>query len=69
MSEANGTTPDQATPATAAEDCVNCATSGEKALAILAGLFGILIVLMAVDMFSGGRISGVVKPLSEKVSA
>jgi hypothetical protein len=32
-------------------------TGGEKALAVVAGLFGLFIIGMAVDMFTGGRLS------------
>lgn len=53
----NGTAP--APPA--AEPCEDCATNGEKIMAILAGLFGLLVIAMAFDMFSGGKLSGMVK--------
>lgn len=45
----------------AAEPCEDCATSGEKILAILAGAFAVLILVMAVDMFTGGKVTGMVK--------
>jgi len=56
----NGTAP--ATPA-AADDapCEDCATSGEKILALLAGLLGVFVLVMAADMFTGGKISGRMK--------
>ena len=41
--------------------CADCATSGEKILAVLAGLFAVFILVMAVDMFTGGKVSGVVR--------
>lgn len=55
----NGTAP--ATPADGEAPCVDCATNGERALAILAGAFAVLLLAMAYDMFSGGRLSGYVK--------
>jgi hypothetical protein len=48
-------------PAPAAEPCEDCATSGEKALAVVAALFGIFILVMAIDMFTGGKIGGLVR--------
>jgi hypothetical protein len=55
----NGTAP-QGQPAgqePAAAPCEDCATSGERALAVVAGLFGLFIVGLAIDMFTGGRLS------------
>jgi hypothetical protein len=47
-----------AAPAPAAEvPCEDCATGGERALAVVAGLFGLFIVGLAVDMFTGGGLS------------
>lgn len=66
MSESNGTTP--ATTAPATDDCVNCATRGEKALAVFALLFAIFLGVMAADMFTGGRVSGVVMREREKAA-
>lgn len=40
--------------------CEDCVTSGEKALAVVAALFGAFIIVMALDMFLGGRIGGYV---------
>jgi hypothetical protein len=53
----NGTAPatDDAKP------CEDCVTGGEKALAVLAALFGVFIIVMAFDMFSGGKVTGFVK--------
>jgi hypothetical protein len=51
----NGTAP--AAPGPAAAPCEDCATSGERALAVVAGLFGLFIVGLAIDMFTGGRLS------------
>ena len=49
-------------PAPASEaPCDDCATSGERALAVFAFLFGAFIIGIAIDMFTGGRISGMVK--------
>jgi hypothetical protein len=45
-------------PAPAAEPpCEDCATNGERALAVVAGLFGLFIVGLAIDMFTGGGVS------------
>lgn len=62
MSEAttehvNGTAP----PAPAAEPCEDCASNGEKLLAALAIALGLFVILMGVDMFSGGRITGMAR--------
>jgi hypothetical protein len=35
-------------------------TGGEKALAVLAACFGAFLILMAVDMFTGGRLTGMI---------
>ena len=51
----NGTAPADPAP------CQDCATGGEKLLAILAGAFGLFIILMAVDMATGGKVTGLVK--------
>jgi hypothetical protein len=53
---ANGTVPAEPAP-----PCEDCATSGEKTLAVVAALFGIFIVVMAIDMFTGGRVTGYVR--------
>jgi hypothetical protein len=68
MSEQNGTAP-ETVAAAAEEPCADCATSGEKILAILAGVFGVLVLLMAVDMFTGGRVSGMVRKVEASVDA
>lgn len=50
---ANGHQP----PAPAAtEECESCATRGEIALAVIGGLAGALIIAMAVDLASGGKL-------------
>jgi hypothetical protein len=60
----NGTAP--APPAETAEaPCEDCTSGGEKALAVLAGVFGLFILLMAADMFTGGKISGLIRPAAE----
>jgi len=46
--------------------CEDCATGGEKILALLAAAIGLGVLFVAVDMFTGGRLSGVVR---EQVSA
>jgi len=51
--QVNGTAP--AGPA--AEDCDTCVTKGEIALAILGGAIGLGIILMAVDVGFGGKLS------------
>jgi hypothetical protein len=55
----NGTAP----PAPAAADapCEDCASPGEKFLAVLAAALGAFVIVMAVDMFTGGRITGYVR--------
>jgi hypothetical protein len=53
----NGTAPG-ASAIPPAEPCADCVTSGEKGLAVLALGFALFIAVMAVDMFTGGRISG-----------
>lgn len=42
------------------EPCEDCATNGEKLLAGVAFLFGLFVVAMAIDMFTGGAISRLV---------
>lgn len=59
MSEPNHT--ETPAPADDSQPCEDCATSGEKVLAILALLFGLFIVATAVDMYTGGKITGMVK--------
>lgn len=59
MSEPNHT--EVQPPAAAGEPCVDCATSGEKILAVLAGLFGVFVIAMALDIFTGGKLTGIVK--------
>ena len=54
----NGTAPQPAEP------CEDCATNGEKTLAVLGALFGIFLIVMAFDIFSGGRLGGYI---SERV--
>lgn len=51
----NGSAPDDAKP------CEDCVSGGEKVMALIAGLFGVFIIVMAFDMFSGGRLAGYVK--------
>jgi hypothetical protein len=58
-SQANGTAP--APPAGESAPCTDCVTKGEKALAVVALLFGAFIIFMAIDIFSGGKAGGFVK--------
>ena len=55
--ELNGTHVEAPAPAEDAP-CEDCATSGEKILAVAAALFGVLVLIMAVDIFTGGKITG-----------
>ena len=52
-------------PAPPAEPCEDCATGGERALAIVAGAFGIFVLAMAIDMFTGGKLSRLLVPERE----
>ena len=52
-------------PAPADQPCTDCVSGGEKALAVLGVLFGAFIIVMALDMFLGGRIGGYV---TERIS-
>lgn len=52
----NGSSPAPADPPPG--ECESCVTSGERALAIVGVLIGAGIVLIAVDLGTGGRISG-----------
>jgi hypothetical protein len=54
----NGSAPPAASPG---EDCPDCVSGGEKALAVVAFLFGVFVLLIAVDMFSGGKVTGLVR--------
>jgi hypothetical protein len=55
----NGTAPPA--PPAAEQPCENCASPSEKALAVLAFLAGAFVVVIAIDMFFGGRLTGMVK--------
>jgi hypothetical protein len=57
----NGTAP----PASAAEPCDDCATSGEKILAVLAFAFAVFLGVMAIDMFTGGKVTGMVREAAQ----
>jgi hypothetical protein len=58
----NGTAPAAATAdALTTEPCDDCATTGEKTLAVLAAVLGAFIIAMAIDMFTGGKITGYVR--------
>jgi hypothetical protein len=47
-------------PAPPAEDCDECVTGGERALAVVACLLGLFVVLVAADIWTGGKLSGMV---------
>lgn len=47
-------------PAAEEQPCTDCVSGGEKAMALIAGLFGAFVILMAIDMFTGGRVSGAI---------
>jgi hypothetical protein len=55
----NGTAPAGAAGAPPAGECQDCTTNGERALAVLAGLIGVFVIGMAIDMFTGGALSRV----------
>ena len=44
-------------PGAAEAPCEDCATGGERALAVVAGVFGLFIIGLAIDMFTGGGLS------------
>jgi len=59
MSEATADTHVNGTaPAPPGEPAAEGVTSGEKILAVIAGLFGLFIIVMAIDMATGGKIGG-----------
>jgi hypothetical protein len=58
----NGTAP---APPEGEQPCDDCASGGEKLMAVLAAAFGALIILMAIDMFTGGKISGMVREAAQ----
>jgi hypothetical protein len=43
-------------------DCAECATGGET---VLAAALGVFVIVMAIDMFTGGRITGMVRERAE----
>lgn len=47
-------------------DCEDCVSAGEKAFAILGLFAGALIVVFAIDLLTGGAISGRVDALAGK---
>jgi hypothetical protein len=59
----NGTAPAPAPDL--GEPCAECATGGEKILAVLAAALGVFVIIMAIDMFTGGRITGMVRERAE----
>lgn len=69
MSESNGTAPQAAdAPPAAEQPCEDCVTNGERVLAVLSLVFAALIIGMAIDMMTGGKLSGVVKQVREGAS-
>jgi hypothetical protein len=58
----NGTAP----PPEAEPPCEDCVTTGEKGLAVLAILFGVFVIVMGFDMFSGGKVTGYVKSRADE---
>jgi hypothetical protein len=59
-SNSNSQAPAGTAPDAPEAPCAECASSGEKILAVVAALFGAFVILMAVDMFTGGKLSGMV---------
>lgn len=57
----NGHAPAAGLPPEADAPCEDCATGGEKGLAVLAGIFALFLAAMAIDMFTGGKLSGYVR--------
>jgi hypothetical protein len=64
MSEPNHT---EAQPDAAEQPCEDCATSGEKILGVLTIVFAVALALMAVDMITGGKVTGVIGRAREQV--
>jgi hypothetical protein len=58
----NGTAP---APPEAEQPCEDCASGGEKVLAVLAFGFAVFIAVMAIDMFTGGKITGMVREAAQ----
>lgn len=63
---ANGTAPNAAVPGPEAGPCEDCVSGGEKAVALVAALFGAFIIVMAIDMMTGGAISGRIAERAER---
>jgi hypothetical protein len=59
----NGQAPGASAPQ---EDCEDCVSSGERVLAIVACLLGLFVVVIGVDMFTGGKLSGMVPVRGEQ---
>jgi hypothetical protein len=58
----NGAAPPAPAPVPAADaPCEDCASPGEKFLAVLAAALGVFVIVMAVDMFTGGKLTGYVR--------
>jgi hypothetical protein len=56
----------QAPAAAEAAPCTDCASTGERLLAVIAAALGLAVVFVAIDMFTGGKLTGVVR---EQVAA
>jgi hypothetical protein len=52
----NGTAP----AADPAAPCEDCATGGERALAAVTIFLGLFVIAVGIDMFTGGKLSGMV---------
>lgn len=56
-------------PGPAAEaPCEDCSSAGERILAVLAAVIGVGILVVAIDMFTGGRLSGYVREQAAQVT-
>lgn len=61
--ELNGSGPETGTAE--AEPCTDCVTGGERLLAVVAGIIAIGALVLAIDMFTGGKVFGFVTAGSE----
>jgi hypothetical protein len=56
----NGTAPAAETGAAGPEDCPDCVTKAERALAIIGVCIGLVIAGIAIDLGTGGKLSALV---------